>query len=122
MTARELGRNPLILGDGIEGESREVAKLFTGLVRSVSDRDMPATKPCVVLSGGEATVTVHGDGRSGRNTRFLLALRLAVSDLPNVAALADNEACWYSSKLDWLVMTGPTLTNSTTFGLSLSGD
>ncbi len=105
LKARELGLNPLILGDAIEGESREVAKVLAGLARSVSDYDIPAVKPCVLLSGGETTVTVRGNGRGGRNAEFLLALHLALSDFSNVAAIAcdtdgidgieDNAGAWF---------------------------
>ncbi len=103
--ARELGLDPLILGDAIEGEAREVAKVLAGIARSVSVYNMPAIKPCVLLSGGETTVTVRGNGRGGRNAEFLLALHLALSDLPNVAAIAcdtdgidgieDNAGAWF---------------------------
>jgi glycerate-2-kinase len=148
--ARELGLGTLVLGDAIEGEAREVAKVLAGIARSVIDHGMPVPKPCVLLSGGETTVTVRGNGRGGRNAEFLLALHLALSDFPNVAAiacdtdgidgiednagawfdhgspstvaaldasafLADNDAYGYFSRLDQLVMTGPTLTNVNDF-------
>ncbi|KLK90005.1 hydroxypyruvate reductase [Microvirga vignae] len=107
LKAQEMGLNPLILGDAIEGEAREVAKAFAGIARSVSDHNVPAPKPCVLLSGGETTVTVRGNGRGGRNAEFLLALYLALSHLPNVAALAcdtdgidgveDNAGAWFEN-------------------------
>jgi glycerate 2-kinase len=148
--ARELGLGTLVLGDAIEGEAREVAKVLAGIARSVSDHGVPVPKPCVLLSGGETTVTVRGNGRGGRNAEFLLALHLALSDFPNIAAIAcdtdgidgieDNAGAWfdhgspstvaaldasaflanndaygYFSRLNQLVMTGPTLTNVNDF-------
>ncbi len=86
--ARNAGVTPVILGDSIEGESREVAQVMAGIARQVALRDQPAGKPCVILSGGETTVTVRGDGRGGRNAEFLLALAVALDGRAGVHALA----------------------------------
>ena len=86
--ARDAGYEPLILGDALEGEAREVALVHAGIARQVRRRGQPARPPCVLLSGGETTVTVRGDGRGGRNAEFLLALAAALDDLPGVFALA----------------------------------
>ncbi len=87
--ARAAGVTPLILGDAIEGEAREVATVMAGIARQVLRHGQPAARPCVLLSGGETTVTVKGEGRGGRNTEFLLALALALGDdLGRVHALA----------------------------------
>jgi glycerate-2-kinase len=86
--ARELGVTPLILGDALEGEAREVATVMAGITRSVVEHATPARAPCVLLSGGETTVTVRGQGRGGRNAEFLLAFALGVADLDRVAAIA----------------------------------
>lgn len=86
--AREAGVTPVILGDSIEGESRDVALVMAGIARQVALRDQPAAKPCVILSGGETTVTVRGDGRGGRNAEFLLALAVALDGRAGVHALA----------------------------------
>lgn len=86
--ARRAGVTPLILGDSIEGEAREVARMHAGMARQIATRDQPAAKPCVLISGGETTVTVRGQGRGGRNAEFLLALTLALDGLPGVHALA----------------------------------
>ena len=67
-----------ILSDAMEGEARELAKAHAALALSVAQRDQPFSAPCILLSGGEATVTVHGDGRGGRNTEFVLAMALAL--------------------------------------------
>ena len=70
--AREAGYRPLILGDAIEGEAREVGKVMAGIARQVAVHGQPAAPPCVLISGGETTVTVRGKGRGGRNVEFLL--------------------------------------------------
>ncbi|MSP66619.1 MAG: glycerate kinase [Alphaproteobacteria bacterium] len=82
------GYVPLILGDAIEGEAREVARVHAGITRQVLRHSQPVAAPCVLLSGGETTVTVRGPGRGGRNTEFLLALAIALGGAPGVHALA----------------------------------
>lgn len=86
--AREKGYAPLILGDSIEGESREIAIMHAGIARQVVMRGQPIPMPCVILSGGETTVTVRGSGRGGRNAEFLLSLGVALDGLPGVFAIA----------------------------------
>lgn len=86
--ARAAGVEPLILGDCIEGEAREVAKVLAGIALSCKAHGLPAGPPCVLLSGGETTVTVKGQGRGGRNTEFLLALAIALKGEPGIAAIA----------------------------------
>jgi len=86
--ARVLGYEAHILSDSIEGEARDVAEVHAGIVRQIVARNQPFTKPCVILSGGETTVTVRGNGRGGRNAEFLLALGVALDGLPGVHAIA----------------------------------
>ena len=86
--ARCLGIEPLILGDALEGEAREVGKVLAGVALSCARHGSPARKPCVLLSGGETTVTVRGQGRGGRNSEFLLGLALALDGAPGIDALA----------------------------------
>ena len=86
--ARDAGIEPLILGDAIEGEAREVARDMAGSARRAARHGRPAAPPCVLLSGGETTVTLRGKGRGGRNAEFLLALALALDGAPGVFALA----------------------------------
>ncbi|HVY06784.1 MAG TPA: glycerate kinase [Burkholderiales bacterium] len=88
--ARKSGVTPLILGDAIEGEAREVAIVHAGIARQVKRHGQPAGKPCVLLSGGETTVTVRGKGRGGRNAEFLLALAVAFGGEPDIHALAGD--------------------------------
>lgn len=86
--ARALGIEAHILSDCIEGEAREVALVHAALARQVAQRGQPWRKPCVLLSGGETTVTVRGNGRGGRNAEFLLSLAVALDRLPGVHAIA----------------------------------
>lgn len=88
--AREAGIAAHILGDAIEGESRDVAKTLAGLSLQVARRGQPFTLPCVLLSGGETTVTLRGQGRGGRNVEFLLSLAVALNGEPGVHALAGD--------------------------------
>lgn len=88
--ARAAGVTPLILGDAIEGEAREAAKVMAGIARSCAQHGVPARPPCVLISGGETTVTVRGKGRGGRNAEFLLALAVALDGAADVHALAGD--------------------------------
>jgi len=84
------GYQPCILGDSLEGEAREVGRVMAGMARQVAKHDQPVAAPCVLLSGGETTVTVRGQGRGGRNVEFLLALGLALDGHPRIHALAGD--------------------------------
>ena len=77
-----------ILGDAIEGEARDVGRALAGIALQVARHGQPFAPPCVLLSGGETTVTLRGRGRGGRNVEFLLALGLALDGHPGVHALA----------------------------------
>jgi glycerate 2-kinase len=86
--ARAAGITPVILGDGLEGEAREVGKVLAGIALQVRRHSQPAPSPCVLLSGGETTVTVRGSGRGGRNAELLLALAIQLNGAPGISALA----------------------------------
>ena len=88
--ALQFGITPYILGDSIEGEARDVGKVMAGLARQVVLYGQPFKPPCVLLSGGETTVTLRGKGRGGRNVEFLLALGVALDGLAGVYALAGD--------------------------------
>ncbi|HXL82765.1 MAG TPA: glycerate kinase, partial [Casimicrobiaceae bacterium] len=79
-----------ILGDRLEGEARDVGKVMGGIALQVADRRQPFVPPCVLMSGGETTVTVRGTGRGGRNVEFLLALGIALHGHPGVHAIAGD--------------------------------
>lgn len=86
--ARQAGYTPYILGDALEGEASDVGRVLGGIARQVARRDQPFKAPCVLLSGGESTVTVNGDGRGGRNVECLLSMALTLAGEPGVYALA----------------------------------
>jgi glycerate 2-kinase len=86
--ARMAGITPYILSDAIEGEARDIGVMHAALARQVALRNQPFVRPCVLLSGGETTVTVRGDGRGGRNAEFLLSLVSALAAEPAIHAIA----------------------------------
>ncbi len=86
--ARAAGIAPLILGDALEGEAREVGRTLAGIALSVRAYGLPLRPPAVLLSGGETTVTVRGKGRGGRNAEFLAGLALGLHGAEGVFALA----------------------------------
>lgn len=88
--ALEVGYAAYILGDAIEGEAREVAVVMAGIARHVRQHNQPFERPCILLSGGETTVTVRGNGRGGRNVEFLLSLAVALGSEPGIYALAGD--------------------------------
>jgi glycerate 2-kinase len=86
--SRGQGILAVILGDAIEGEARDVALVHAGIARQVAAHGQPFQAPCLLLSGGETSVTVRGSGRGGRNAEFLLALALALDGHPGIHAIA----------------------------------
>ena len=79
-----LGYNTLILTTTLEGEAREVGKVFAAMARELAARDRPVPAPALVLAAGETTVTVHGSGKGGRNQELALSAALGISGLPGV--------------------------------------
>ncbi|MBV9064566.1 MAG: glycerate kinase [Methylobacteriaceae bacterium] len=88
--AQAHGVPPHILGDDIEGEARDVAKVLGAIALSVARNGEPFRAPCVLLSGGETTVTVRGQGRGGRNVEFLLSLALTLKGQAGIYAIAGD--------------------------------
>ena len=88
--AQQAGIPTAILGDSIEGEARDVAKVMAGMALQVARYGQPFAAPCVLLSGGETTVTVRGSGRGGRNVEFLLSLGVALEEHPGIHAIAGD--------------------------------
>lgn len=87
--AEAAGIPAVILSDAIEGEARDVGQVHAAIAREVATRNRPFEKPVVILSGGETTVTLTGDGgRGGRNTEFLLSFALSVAGTDGITALA----------------------------------
>ena len=88
--ARHAGIEPVILGDALEGEAREVATVMAGTALALRRHGRLARAPAVLLSGGETTVTVRGRGRGGRNAEFLLALAVALRGEDGIYAIAGD--------------------------------
>ncbi|MDQ2821023.1 MAG: glycerate kinase [Pseudomonadota bacterium] len=88
--ARAAGIDAHILGDSLEGEARDVGKVMAGIALQVALHAQPFSAPCILLSGGETTVTVKGDGRGGRNVEFLLSAAITLRGQPGVHGLAGD--------------------------------
>ncbi|MBL4599844.1 MAG: glycerate kinase [Rhizobiaceae bacterium] len=86
--AREQGIPAVILSDSIEGETREIGRMHAAIAREVLTMDQPFEKPVLLLSGGETTVTLNGDGKGGPNSEFLLSLALEIDGFDNIYALS----------------------------------
>ncbi|MBE0622036.1 MAG: glycerate kinase [Burkholderiales bacterium] len=85
---RAKGITPVVLGDSVTGEACEVAKVYAALVRQIRGHGEPFKSPLALISGGECTVTVRGNGRGGRCSEFLLSLALELDGMPGTYALA----------------------------------
>lgn len=117
--ARRRGYTPVILGNAIEGEARDVALVHAGIARQVALHGQPAPAPCVLLSGGETTVTLKGSGRGGRNSEFLLALAVALNGHPGIWALAaDTDGIDGVEDNAGAILTPDTLSQAMALGLS----
>ncbi len=118
--ARGLGLSPLILGDALEGEARELGTVLAGIARGVAVHGEPLRRPAVLLSGGEATVALPpgARGRGGRNTECLLGLALALAGEPCIWALAaDTDGVDGTEGATGAVVTPDTLAHARAAGL-----
>jgi hydroxypyruvate reductase len=88
--AEQAGYPAMILGDRIEGEASEVGKVMAGIALQASHHRQPIAPPCVLLSGGETTVTVRGNGRGGRNVEYLLSMALTLNGAEGIHAVAGD--------------------------------
>ncbi len=86
--ARQAGVTPYILGDSLEGEARDVGKVLAGMALQVARHGQLAPAPCVLLSGGETTVTLRGTGRGGRNVECLLSSAITLDGQARVHGIA----------------------------------
>jgi hydroxypyruvate reductase len=117
--ARKAGALPLILGDALEGEAREVGRVMAGIARQVVMHGQPAPPPLVLLSGGETTVMVRGKGRGGRNVEFLLALAVSLDGLSGVFALAaDTDGVDGAEEIAGAIVTPDTLERAAKLGIN----
>ncbi len=113
--AHGLGLTPLILGDALQGEAREMAIVMAGIARSVRTHGQPVAPPAVLLSGGEPTVTLGNGpvGHGGRNTEFALALALALEGEPGIWALSgDTDGLDFMDDVAGAIATPDTLTRA----------
>jgi hydroxypyruvate reductase len=86
--ARELGYRPLVLSSVIEGETREIARMHAAIAKEVRSASRPTKPPACLISGGETTVTIRGDGLGGRNQEFALASALELSGQRGMVAFS----------------------------------
>ncbi len=116
------GITPMILGDSIEGEAREVGRVLAGIALQVRKHGQPLPPPCVLLSGGETTVTVRGDGCGGRNVECLLGLADALAGAPDIYALcADTDGVDGREPVAGAFVVPDSLVRASAAGLSLPG-
>jgi hydroxypyruvate reductase len=117
--ARAAGWSAHILGDALEGEARDVGRVPAGIALQTARRGQPFTPPCVLLSGGETTVTLRGQGRGGRNVECLLSLALALGGEPGVWALAgDTDGVDGAEEIAGAVATPDTLARAWVQGMN----
>ena len=116
--AREAGYGAYILGDALEGEARDVGKVLAGIALQVAQRGQPVQAPCVLLSGGETTVTLRGKGSGGRNVECLLAMGIALGGQTRIHALAgDTDGVDGVAEIAGAIISPDTLARAAAFGL-----
>ena len=116
--AAEAGYRPLIFGDAIEGEAREVGKVMAGVARQVAVHGQPAPAH-VLISGGETTVTVKGAGRGGRNVELLLSLAIELDGRPQIFAIAgDTDGTDGAEEVAGAIVSPDSLERARTLGLN----
>ncbi|MBZ5577392.1 MAG: glycerate kinase [Acidobacteriia bacterium] len=86
--ARELGFRTLLLSSQIQGETREIARMHAAIAREIAASGRPARPPACILTGGETTVTLRGDGLGGRNQEFVLAAAIEIAGLPDIVVFS----------------------------------
>lgn len=119
--ASDNGVTPMILGDAIEGEAREMGKVMAGIAQQVRRNNLPEPAPCVLISGGESTVTIQGEGRGGRNVEFLLSLTQELHGTSDIFALAaDTDGIDGIEEVAGAVSGPDTLSRAHQLGLSAS--
>ncbi|MEO0428089.1 MAG: glycerate kinase [Pseudomonadota bacterium] len=114
--ARAAGITPLILGDSLEGEARFVGQVMAGIAAQVLQHGQPLPKPCVLLSGGETTVTMRGQGRGGRNVECLLGLGIALAGRPVWAMMGDTDGVDGAEEVAGAILTPDTLARAVAAG------
>ncbi len=119
--ARQAGVVPMILGDALEGEAREVGKVMAGMAQQVQRHSQPLAAPCVLISGGETTVTLRGQGCGGRNVEFLLGLAEALKGAPGISAIAcDTDGVDGAAEVAGGIITEDTISRGLALGYPIS--
>ncbi|MEI7712142.1 MAG: glycerate kinase [Rhodospirillales bacterium] len=119
-TADSLGITPLILGDALEGEAREMGTVMAGIARAIRDHGYPVKPPAVLLSGGETTVTLGAGpyGHGGRNTEFLAGLAVALNGASGIWGMAgDTDGVDGMDEIAGAILTPDTLARLKALGL-----
>jgi len=86
--ARALGLRTVVLSTFVEGETRDVARMHAAIAKEIAQSGRPVRPPACIITGGETTVTIKGDGLGGRNQEFVLAAAIDIAGLPNVVILS----------------------------------
>jgi glycerate 2-kinase len=116
--AREHGFTPLIIGDALEGEAKDVGQVLAGIALQVMRFAQPVKPPCVVISGGETTVTLKGNGVGGRNVECLLSSALKLAGAANIYALmADSDGIDGAAEVAGAIASPDTLVRARQAGL-----
>lgn len=116
--AAAAGYAPIILGDAIEGEARDVGIVMAGIALQAQRFGQPIKPPCAIISGGETTVTVQGTGAGGRNVEYLLSLALKLNGTENIHALAgDTDGIDGAREVAGAIITPSTLARARAIGI-----
>jgi hydroxypyruvate reductase len=116
--AEELGYNSLILSTSIEGETKDVARVHAAIAKEIICSDNPLSRPACVISGGETTVTIRGQGLGGRNQEFALAAAIDISRIDNVVILSGGtDGTDGPTDAAGAIVDGTTLQRATKLGL-----
>jgi hydroxypyruvate reductase len=116
------GITPLVLGDSVTGESREVAKVHAAIARQVRQHSHPFRPPVAIISGGETTVTLRGNGKGGRCSEFLLSLAIELAGMDQAWALAaDTDGIDGAEANAGAIVTPDTLARAAAAGLDAKG-
>ena len=116
--ARDAGYRPIILGDAIEGEARDMGFVMAGIALQAKRFGQPIKPPCAIISGGETTVTVRGQGIGGRNVEFLLALAIKLNGASGIHALAaDSDGIDGGADVAGAVINATTLARARKLGI-----
>ncbi len=119
--ASTYGVTPLILGDSLEGEARELGIMMAGMALQARRFAQPAKPPCVLISGGEGTVTIRGKGVGGRNVEFLLSLATKLHGAAGISAIAcDTDGVDGGAEVAGAIVTPDTLQQARAMGLDLA--